>query len=85
MSLTQFQSGLLKTTAVRHAKSLGLKDFTVIIPFQSEDWGFEFHPDYHEVVNTVEIFTAEGCMVLVVNDDFVVIDSDWHVFSFGDC
>jgi hypothetical protein len=37
------------------------------------------------VVNTVEIFTAEGCMVLVVNDDFVVIDSDWHVFSFGDC
>lgn len=86
MSLTQFQTGLLKTTAVRHAKSLGLTDFTVIIPVQSEDWGFEFHPDYHEVVNTVEIFTPDGdCLVLVVNDDFVVIDSHLNVFSFGDC
>ena len=82
MSLNETQIGLVKTVAVRHAKSLGLTQFGIVIPQESLDWGFEFHPDYHEMVTTVEIHTTEGCIVLVVNANYDVVDNDWHVFSY---
>lgn len=82
MSLNQTQVVLLENLATSHAKELGLTKFTVVIPVESLDYGFEFHPDYHEMVNTVEIHTTEGCSVLVVNANYEVIDNDWDGFLY---
>lgn len=65
----------LEVVASRHATTLGVGSWTVSVPAQSIDWGFEFHPDYNEVVTEVEIYTSEGCVVLFVSNAFSVVDA----------
>jgi hypothetical protein len=85
MSITSQQLNTLKSVAEAFALGNKVTNYDVVIPWESQDLGWDFHPDYQELVNTVEIYTAEGCFVLVVTEDYEVINSDWHVFSFGDC
>lgn len=85
MSLEESQIALLRNEANGFAVNNHLSDYEFVIPQESQDWGFQFHPDYNEVVTEVEIHTTEGCFALVVNDDYEVINSDYSVFSYGDC
>lgn len=85
MSLTTSQLDTLKSVAEAFALGNKVTNYDVVIPWESEDLGWDFHPDYQELVNTVEIFTAEGSFCLVVNEDYEVINSDYSVFSYGDC
>ncbi len=85
MSLTLLQTGLVKTTAIGFAFGNKIDYTEIVIPQESQDWGFQFHPDYNEVVTEVEIHTTNGCLAVVVNADYEVVNSDWQVFSYGDC
>lgn len=85
MSLTIQQLDTLKSVAEAFALGNKVTNYDVVIPWESEDWGWDFHPDYQELVNTVEIHTTEGLFVLVVTEDYEVINSDYSVFSYGDC
>ena len=80
MKLTSNQLALLKATAVLFA--LNMEYTEIVIPQESQDWGWQFHPDYQFLVNTVEIHTTEGCHVLVVDENYTVVDSDYSVFSY---
>lgn len=74
MFLTETQIGLVKTSAVRHAKSLGLTQFKIVIPEESRDWGFNFHPAYNEVVTEAEIHSGETVIALFIKDNYDIVD-----------
>jgi len=80
MSLTLLQTGLVKTKAIGYALHNNINYTEVVIPQESQDWGFNFNPAYNEVVTEVEIHTTEGCVVLFVNDNYEVVDSQVVVF-----
>jgi hypothetical protein len=84
MPLSQMQLNLIqiKAEGFAYRQGLPLEGFTVVIPQESQDWGWDFHPDYHEMVNTAEIHTTEGLYVLVINEDYEVINSDYSVHSY---
>jgi hypothetical protein len=82
MSITSTEAELLRSIAKSFAMNNRMYNHEVVIPQQSYDWGWDFHPDYHEMVNTVEIHTTKGCCVLVVNDDYKVIDDHFMTFSY---
>jgi hypothetical protein len=82
MSITSQQLNTLKSVAEAFALGNRVHTYDVVIPWESQDLGWDFHPDYHEMVNTVEIHTTEGCFCLVVNEDYEVINSDYSVFSY---
>lgn len=82
MSLTTENAALLKFQGYKFAFGKGI-DFTeVVVPQASLDWGFDFHPDYQVLVNTVEVFTTEGCWVVVVDEDYEVVDSMFEIFCY---
>jgi len=81
MSLTTENAFLLKFQGYKFAFEKGI-DFTeVVVPQASLDFGFDFHPDQF-LVNTVEVHTTEGCWVVVVDENYEVVDSMLEAFSY---
>jgi hypothetical protein len=74
MSLNLLQTGLVKTAAIGYAFRKCINHTDIVIPQESQDWGFNFHPSYNEVVVEVEIHSPEAINVLFVNENYDIVD-----------
>ena len=74
MSLTEPQKAMLRNEANGYAVRKHITVNEVVIPQESQDWGFSFNPAYNEVVVEVEIHSNDAVNVLFINSDFEIVD-----------
>jgi hypothetical protein len=78
MNIDQMQLDLVKTKAEGFAYAVGFPfgEFEVVIPEESKDWGWNFRPEFNEVLIEAEIHSAEGCTVVYINENYEVVHNE---------